>query len=201
MSPADSGWLDRDRVLALLAKGAVAILATDTVPGLHARIDRPQALARLSELKERPADQSYVILCADVVDVRGLTVDLPLDVRRYLDCLWPGPFSAILVAAPGLPEAVVAATGTVAVRVPSWEPLRDLLRRTGPLASTSANRSGRDAATDLDLAAQVFPSLPVWQEPEPSGSKEPSTLVDLTGDRPVVVRPGARPLPDWSGDA
>ncbi len=118
MSRSDSRWLDRDGVLTLLANGAVAILATDTVPGLHARIDRPRALTQLSELKDRPLDQSYVVLCADAADVRSLAADLSFGVRDYLDRLWPGPFSAILVAAPGLPDAVVAANGTVAVRVP-----------------------------------------------------------------------------------
>jgi len=201
VSPSDTRWLDRDRVLTMLANGAVAILATDTVPGLHARIDRPRALARLSEIKDRPLDQSYVVLCADADDVRKLAADLSFDVRDYLDRLWPGPFSTILVAAPGLPDAVVAAAGTVAVRVPDWDPLRELLRRTGPLASTSVNRSGHEAATDLDLAAVAFPFLPVWQEAGPAGPKAPSTLVDLTGERPVVVRPGSRPLPDWSGGA
>jgi L-threonylcarbamoyladenylate synthase len=194
-------WLDRDRVLAVLAGAdGVAILPTDTVPGLHARIDRPRALDRLSALKQRPPDQSYVVLCADVAQARGLVADLPPPVRDYLDRLWPGPFSAVLVAAAGLPLAVVAPSGTVAVRIPGWPPLRELLRRSGPLASTSANPSGTPPATDLEAAAARFPELPLWRAAGPTGPTAPSALIDLTGDAPRVLRPGPQAPPSWGED-
>ena len=192
-----SGRLDRDGVLAVLAAGEVVILPTDTLPGLHARLDRPQALSVIVDLKGRAPDKPLLVVAADVRDALRLMAPLPESMRSYMERCWPGPFTVVVRAAPGLPVAVVADRGTVAVRVPDLEPLRDLLRQSGPLASTSVNRAGEAAARSRADAVAAFPAIPVWDIALPEGPATASALIDLTGDRPVVLRTGPSAPPRW----
>ena len=185
-------WLDQVGVLAALAAlDGVVILPTDTLPGLHARLDRPQALARLHALKGRTEARPFLVLCSDLAVVTVLTASLSTTVHRFLTRLWPGPFTAILPAAKHL------SVSTVAVRVPEPESLRGLLARSGPLASTSANQAGCEPALDVSAAAELFPELPVWRAALPASCGKASALVDLTGDRPRTIRPGRIALPPW----
>ncbi len=189
---------DLDAVLACLARpDGVAILPTDTICGLHARLDRPDALARIVDLKGRPDGKPMLVLVADAEAAGGLVADLPPDVGAYLGRLWPGPFTAVLPAAAGLPPQVVSAEGGVAIRVPDREPLRGLLRASGPLASTSANRAGVEPAAEVAAAAGAFPTLPAWGA-DLGAAGQASAVVDLRGGRPVLLRPGPMALPDWA---
>ena len=192
---------DLHAVLACLAgPDGVAILPTDTICGLHARLDRPGALARIVDLKGRPEGKPMLVLAADADGAADLVAGLPDDVADYLRRLWPGPFTAVLPAAAGLPPEVVSAEGGVAIRVPDREPLRRLLRACGPLASTSANRAGEDPATDLAAASAVFPMLPAWSI-DLGAAGQASAVVDLRGGPPVLLRPGPLALPDWGSGA
>ena len=185
-------WLDQDGVLsALAADDGVAILPTDTLPGLHARLDRPEAVTRLRALKGRAEARPFLVLCADPAMVETLTAPMSTMVSRYLTKLWPGPFTVILSAAGHL------ATSTVAVRVPAPVGLRELLARSGPLASTSANRAGGDPAVDVAQAVAQFPELPAWRASLPASEGLASALVDLTGTKPHSIRPGPMVLPPW----
>ncbi|HOX26658.1 MAG TPA: Sua5/YciO/YrdC/YwlC family protein [Candidatus Krumholzibacteria bacterium] len=192
--------LDRAAIAAALAAGEVVLLMTDTVPGLHARIDRPAALAAVNALKGRREDQPLLVLAASVEAAFALAAPLAPRVVAYLRACWPGPFTVILPAAAGLPAAVAPA-GAVAVRVPDWPALRELLAETGPLVSTSANRGHELAAVDLADAADRFPELAVWAEVAPAAAGAASAIVNLTGQRPRLWRPGPRPMPDWPDDA
>ena len=183
---------DQDGVLAALAASdGVVILPTDTLPGLHARLDRPKALARLRTLKGRAEARPFLVLCADLAMATTLTASLSTAVHRFLTRIWPGPFTAILPAAGQLSVA------TVAVRVPEPESLRGLLARSGPLASTSANQAGCEPALDVTAATALFPELPVWRISLPASRGLASALVDLTGERPRTLRPGPLALPTW----
>jgi len=185
-------WLDQDGVLAALAADdGVVILPTDTLPGLHARLDRPEALIRMRALKGRSAARPFLVLCADPVVVAALTAPLSPAVCSYLARLWPGPFTVILPAAGHLPGA------TVAVRVPAPVSLRELLAQSGPLASTSANRAGDDPAVDVAAAVARFPELPAWRASLPASGGLASALLDLTGAEPHAIRPGPLVLPPW----
>ena len=192
--------LDLAAAAAALAAGGVLILPTDTVCGLHARADRPSAVARLTELKGRAAGQPLLVLAASLDQARELC--LPLTDLQAAHCAsaWPGPFTFILPAGPGSPPAVCdTERRTVAIRVPARQDLRQLIERAGaPLASTSANRRGSPPLADLALAVAVFGSLTDgwWAGEDPAGTAgQPSALIDLTCDPPAVLRPGPRPLP------
>ncbi len=190
-------WLDRHVVAQALADGQVVLLNTDTLPGLHARLDRPEALAREAGLKGRAPDKPLLVLaasCADALPLLAPTADRCLD---YLRRCWPGPFTLILPGASWLPPAVRSATGTVAVRVPGRDLLRRLLADTGPLASTSANATGDAPATTLDDAVTRFPDLAIWDDGQGDGLDTASAIIALDEDGPRVLRQGPTPPPTW----
>jgi L-threonylcarbamoyladenylate synthase len=194
-------WLDEDAILAELDRDGVVLLQTDTLPGLHARIDRPAALQRLQRLKNRPPGKPLLVLaasCADALPLLGRDADGWLS---YLRMCWPGPHTFILPASVHLPEAVRTPQETVAVRVPGRGSLRSLLARCGPLASTSANLAGQEPARDLAAAAEIFAELGAWRDDTEPGQDAASSLVDLTGDRPRRLRDGPQPLPAWDPEA
>ena len=138
-------------------------------------------------MKRRPPDKALPILCADHQQVASL-VDLPQRFRVRLGRMWPGALTVILplrrplAACPG---------GTVAVRIPAHELLRAVLYRTGPLTGTSANRHGeppRSTASEAVAALDGTPDLVLDGGPSPGGRA--STVVDLTGAEPRILRPG-----------
>lgn len=203
----NGGVHDRSDVLAALAAGEIVLLQTDTLPGLHARLDRPAALAALGALKGRPRAKPFLVLAASPAVAQGLTRPWSPPVAAYLRACWPGPVTVVLPAAGHLPPEVAAwpeaapenGLRTVAVRVPASAALRRLLDESGPLASTSANRAGEPPASDLKTAQLVFPHLPAWGLAPGQGTAAASALVDLSGPQPRLLRPGPVALPDWPG--
>ena len=193
----DSRGLAREAALAALDAGQVLLLQTDTLPGLHARLDRPAALEALNRLKGRPQDQPLLVLVDSLPTALALSAPLPPRVVAYLGACWPGPYTAVLPAIALLPPAVVAPGGTVAIRVPALPELCGFLSASGPLASTSANLAGQPAAPDMTAARQAFPQLAAWVAAPTAGLASASALVDLTGEQPRLLRPGPRPLPAW----
>ena len=194
----------------VLRSGGVLVLPTDTLPGLHARADHPEALARIVAVKGRAEGKPMLVLAASLDQARPLLADLDDGREDFCDRCWPGPFSLILPARAGLPGEITGAvengSGTsrtsVAVRVPDLRPLRDLLEAVGvPLASTSVNRTGQPPETDLATAAHLFANaIDGWWALDDAGgsvatSAQPSALVDVVGWPPRLLRPGPRPLP------
>lgn len=198
---------DSAAAAAVLSGGGVLILPTDTICGFHARADCAPALARIAELKGRQPEQPLLVLAASLE--QALALCRPLDARqsRYCRAAWPGPFTFILPAVPDLSPAIRdAARGTVAVRVPARQDLRQLITLAGgALASTSVNRSGTAPLGALEPAVAAFGSLcdGWWAGEDPAGEGaaapegQASALVDLTGEPPRVLRPGPKPLP-WA---
>ncbi len=188
-----------DEVVAALAAGGVVLLPTDTLPGLHARLDRPDAVARLRRLKRRDAARPLLLLCAGIESALSLARGLEPRAVAFARRCWPGPFT-LVVPVDDAVSAVVHPGGTTAgLRVPRPRELRTLLERVGsPLVSTSANRSGEPPATTLAEAAarlrqevDLVASLP-WQ-----GAGGPSSVVDLTAWPPRELRPGIEELPEF----
>ncbi|MBD3222314.1 threonylcarbamoyl-AMP synthase [bacterium] len=206
--PADAGagrqvttrggrWLDRDAATQALADGQVVLLNTDTLPGLHARLDRPEALDRVAELKGRAPDKPLLVLASSGADALPLLARTNEPCLDYMRRCWPGPFTLILPGASWLPGAVRSATGTVAVRVPGRDALRQLLTNTGPLASTSANAAGDAPATTLADAVSRFPGLGAWDDGQGDGLDAASAIIALGEDGPRVLREGPAAPPAW----
>ena len=175
-------------------------MATDTLPGLHCRADRSQAISRIAEIKGRPEGKTLLVLAGDLVQVQQMTG--PLTAAQQAACrrCWPGPFSLILPADPELPPAVTGGGQTVAIRIPAVIALRKLILAVGyPLVSTSANLSGRKPATALgEVDSSITRSVDgVWgSDPDGSQPLVPSCLADLTTAPFRVLRPGPEPFLD-----
>jgi L-threonylcarbamoyladenylate synthase len=176
--------------LALSGHGVIA-LPTETFYGLSVDPADGQAVARLFALKGRDADRHLLVIGADLEQL-GELVEIAPEIRRWLDAVWPAPLSVVLPAR----RRLAAAGTTLAVRVPGHELLRELLARTGPLTSSSANRSGEPPATRADEVAGAFGDrLDLLLDGGATPGGLPSTLIDATGNDLRVVRAGAWPTP------
>lgn len=165
-----------DEIADVLRAGGVALLPTDTIYGLHAVAIDEEAVARVRSMKERGDQKPFVIIAASAEQLEKIAATIP-DVLREL---WPAPLTAI----------IASGETTIAARVPDLLWLRRLLDRTGPLISTSANRSGEPPITTPQmLTTDLLESLNAVLDAGPREG-QPSTIVDFTGDEPRVVREG-----------
>ena len=172
--------------LAALHRGLVIGLPTDTVYGIGVDPMNEQALRRLFAVKGRPDDKPIPILAASLADARGFGM-IDAGVGRY----WPGPLTVVVRRMPALPAWIGDPhAGTVAIRVPDHPLALDMLGRFGPLAVTSANRSGEEPAADDAAARAALGAGVAVYLPGGGGGGAASTVVDLTGRTPLVLRPG-----------
>lgn len=176
------------QIARMLRDGAVALLPTDTVYGLHCSASNTEAIARIVELKGRDAARPFIVLASSVEQLAALGVTLDEERSRALSAIWPAALTVILPLPAPLPASRGAAS--LAVRVPALHWLRSLLEQSGPIVSTSANRSGepvvdepgkfaRDSHDRVDAIVDAGPLR-----------GEPSTILDLTGSEPILVRQG-----------
>ncbi len=171
-----------------LRDGGVLLLPTDTIYGLHALAANDDAVARVAAIKGRDDTKPFVVLGASASDFERIGITIPSQYREILNELWPAPLTAILPLQ--TPLAASRGARTLACRVPALEWLRALLERTGPLVSTSANRSGqppvdRPEAFDLELNALLDGVVDAG-----TLAGAPSTIVSFTGDVPELIREG-----------
>ncbi|SFL52031.1 translation factor SUA5 [Geodermatophilus ruber] len=180
---------------AAIARGDLVLLPTDTVYGVAADAFTPSAVTGLLAAKNRGRTMPVPVLVGEASTLAGLVLTTPLVATRLAEAFWPGGLTLVLEHAPSLAWDLGDAEGTVAVRLPDDDIARDLLRRTGPLAVSSANRSGRPAATTADAAiAQLGMHAAVVLDGGPRATSAPSTIVDCTGPVPRVLRIGALPV-------
>ena len=172
--------------------GDLIVLPTDTVYGIGADAFTPAAVEDLLEAKGRGRDTPPPVLIGDHAVLLALAADLPDYVEDLTDELWPGALTLILTAQPSLTWDLGETRGTVALRMPDDETSLELLRRTGPLAVSSANRHGRPAAlTVLDAATQLGDAVSVYLDGGTARIGESSTILDTTVTPAEIVREGA----------
>ena len=174
-----------------VARGEVIVLPTDTVYGVGAQATSGAAVQRLLDAKQRGRDLPPPVLVAEVAMVRALATDVDDRLHRLAEAFWPGALTVILRARDSLRMDLGDRGDTIAVRVPDHDFTRELLRRTGPLAVSSANVHGRDAALRIsDAVDQLGESCSVYLDAGEMGGPVPSTIVDLTGPQARVLRVG-----------
>jgi L-threonylcarbamoyladenylate synthase len=151
-----------------------------------------EAVRKLYAAKLRPADKAIPVLLADVTDLSMVACDLPSDALRLAESFWPGPLTLVVPRSEAVPGEVTAGGATVAVRVPDHELARALIRAVGaPLATTSANLSGQlSPVTAQEVAAQLGHRISLVLDGGPCPGGVASTVVDLTGPAPAILRPG-----------
>lgn len=177
--------------------GDLVVLPTDTVYGIAADAFKADAVQRLLDAKGRGRDMPPPVLISVVESLDALATDIPETGRKLCEAFWPGPLTVICHAQSSLMWDLGDTQGTVALRVPDHENTRELLSRTGPLAVSSANLSGQPAALDVyEAEAQLLDTVAVYLDGGTATGDQPSTIVDLTGDTPYVVRIGALTMAD-----
>lgn len=172
------------------------VFPTDTVYGIAADAFSPQAVTMLLVSKGRGRSMPPPVLIPRLNALDGLATDVSADARKLAEAFWPGGLTLILHAQPSLDWDLGETKGTVALRMPADEVAQELLTLTGPLAVSSANRTGQaPAQTAEEARAQLAESVEVYLEGglRPLGGTDavPSTIVDATGPRLRVVRDGA----------
>ncbi len=186
------------QALEVLRRGGLVAFPTDTVYGLGALAFDGEAVARLYLAKGRLADKAIPIL---VGETEGLdrVGEPPAMARRLAQAFWPGPLTLVVPKRPEVPE-VVSPTGTVGVRLPDHVAARRLLRAAGPLAVTSANRSGSaNPCSAGDVMAELGERVQLILDGGRSPGGRPSTVVDCTGDAPLILREGPLTLRQIEG--
>ena len=174
-----------------VARGEVIVLPTDTVYGVGAQATSGAAVQRLLDAKQRGRDLPPPVLVAEVAMVRALATDLDDRLHGLAEAFWPGALTVVLRARDALRMDLGDRGDTIAVRVPDHAFTRELLRRTGPLAVSSANVHRNDAAlTIADAVTQLGDACSVYLDAGEMAGPVPSTIVDLTGPRARVLRAG-----------
>jgi len=189
---------DVDDAVAAIQAGRLAIVPTDTVYGLATTPHREEAVLALYRATGREGRQPTAVVTADLGMLRGLLPELPATAEAIARALLPGPYTLIV---PNPAERFPWLTGTrpaaIGVRVPAVEgPARELLARVGALVATSANLpGGSDPHTLADVPEQLRAAADALLDGGPLPGT-PSTVIDLTGAEPVVLREGAVPADD-----
>lgn len=174
-----------------IAANQCVVVPTDTVYGIAADAFSPQAVATLLAAKGRGRSMPPPVLIPRVQTMDGLAAEIHPDARKLAEAFWPGGLTLIFRAQPSLTWDLGDTLGTVALRVPDDRVALDLLALTGPLAVSSANRTGAAAATSAaDAFDQLAGSVQVYLEGGPR-SATASTIIDATGDELRLVRAGS----------
>jgi tRNA threonylcarbamoyl adenosine modification protein (Sua5/YciO/YrdC/YwlC family) len=174
-----------------LRAGQLVVLPTDTVYGLGCDAFSSVAVRALLSAKGRGRDMPVPVLVGSWSTVDGLVLGVPARARALIEAFWPGGLSLVLPHAPSLTWDLGDTRGTVMLRMPLHPVALELLREVGPMAVSSANCSGFPPATTVEQALeQLTGRVAVFLDGGPSGGSA-STIIDLTGDDPVVLREGA----------
>lgn len=181
----------RRAAAAAVERGRLIVVPTDTVYGIAARLDRPAGLAAIFEAKARPPGMALPVLVSGLDQARALAL---LDGRAeaLAGAFWPGALTIVLARTASL-TATIGGDGTsVGLRVPHHPAVALLLAETGPLATSSANTSGRPTPETIEEIQATFgDTVAVYLDGGPAQAGPPSTVVRLTGPEPVLLREGA----------
>ncbi|MBC7879373.1 MAG: threonylcarbamoyl-AMP synthase [Anaerolineales bacterium] len=174
----------------ILQSGGIVAFPTDTVYGLGALVFDNAAIESIYKAKDRPIEKAIPILIADIDDLNLVADEVPNMARIFASRFWPGPLTCIVPKKQTLPLAV-SATSTVAVRIPDHKNAIALLRAAGPMAVTSANISGQSSpSTAQEVFDQLSTRIPLILDGGKTKGGIPSTIVDCTGEKPLILREG-----------
>lgn len=179
-----------EQALALLKAGELVAFPTDTVYGLGADAFNVQAIERLYQVKEREITKAIAILIGEQAHLQQVIAEMTPLAARLSERFWPGPLTLVVPSHPRLPPNL-SPLPTIGVRMPNHPIALELLRRSGPLAVTSANLSGAPSTvTAEEVYAQLQGRLPIILDGGRTPGGVPSTVVDCTVTPPTILRQG-----------
>lgn len=176
----------------LIAEGELVAFPTETVYGLGGDALDPDASRRIYAAKGRPSDNPLIVHIADFDDMKRVARKVPEQAKKLADAFWPGPLTMIVWKSDAVPEATTGGMQTVAVRMPNHPVALELIRRSGCLiAAPSANTSGRPSPTEAQhVAEDLSGKIAMILDGGPVGIGIESTIIDLTEEKPMILRPG-----------
>lgn len=175
----------------IIRSGNLVAIPTETVYGLAADAFNIQAVLKTFEKKGRPVDNPLIIHINSVDQLNRIAVSIPENAFVIADAFWPGPLTLVLNKQKNVPDIVTAGTSTVAVRMPDHPLTLEMIRLSGPVTAPSANRSGRPSPTKAEHVKNDYQdSVPILNGGNCRIGIE-STVLDLTDEKPVILRPGA----------
>lgn len=174
----------------VLAGGGTVAFPTDTVYGLGALAFNEEAVSRISDVKGRVIEKAIPILISDMHQLAHVAAGVGTQCEKLAKRFWPGPLTIVLPRHPSIPDAVTPLP-TIGVRIPNFLPTLELLRLTGPLAVSSANLADKNSpSTARGVQAQLDGKIPLILDGGVTPGGTPSTLVDCSQGRPVILREG-----------
>ncbi len=183
----------RAEAVAVLRRGGVVALPSDTVYGIAVALSTPGGIERLFRAKRRPPDKGIALLLSDRVQAADAGHLTPAAVALAA-AAWPGALTLVVPQRGDIswPAILTGGASTIGLRVPAHDSPRTLAREVGPLPTTSANVSGLPEAADASaIVEQLGDLIDLVLDGGPAGGGPASTVVDCTGDQPVILRPGA----------
>jgi L-threonylcarbamoyladenylate synthase len=182
-----------EKGITILRQGQIVAYPTDTVYGLGASMTNRQSVERIYRVKQRPPDMALPLLVADISQIEALTETVLEAARKLIITFLPGALTLVLTASSSVPEIITAGETTVAVRIPDHPVPLALIEGTGvPLVGTSANISGRPSPlTASEVYEQLGNGVDLIIDDGKSCPGTASTIVDVTGEVPVILREGA----------
>ncbi|MET0426429.1 MAG: L-threonylcarbamoyladenylate synthase [Actinoplanes sp.] len=190
---------DRDRGIAAAVEavksGELVVMPTDTVYGVGADAFTPHAITALHHARSVTNQVPPPVLVGSRHTLDGLVYSLPKAARELADAFWPGALTLYVEHSPSLQWDLGETGGRVAVRMPLHPVALEVLREVGPMAVTTANKVGQTPPTTAEEAReQLEYAVRIYLEAGPAHDPAPSTIIDVTGDVPRVLRAGAIPL-------
>lgn len=184
------------RAVETVDNGGILVYPTDTVYGMGCDLMNKDALDRLYRLKKIPQRKPLSFICSDLKMVSEYA-KLSNSAHKMMRKLLPGPFTFIMQASREVPKLMISKQRTVGIRVPEQEFVLELVRRLGrPLVNTSASDTLDEVVSDPDQIEEMYPRADLMVSLGQQRS-EASTILDFTGDNPIVIREGAGDLSDY----
>ena len=182
-----------EKAVEILRKGGVVAYPTDTVYGLGTGIYNESGIRRVYEIKKRSSGVALPVLLADISQLREVARDLSPKAWRLINQFMPGGLTLIVYRSLAISDLITAGGNTVAIRIPDHPVPRALIQGLGsPIVGTSANISGKPTLISAeDVRSELGKSVDLVIDAEPAPNGRESTVIDLAGDIPVVLREGA----------
>lgn len=169
----------------------VIVYPTDTVYGIGASFSSAKGVDKIFEIKQRPLEKSLIILCANEQQLVDIVGPLSPIVKKYVEAFLPGGLTLILKPQISIINEITRGKESIGVRIPNHPVALALLEQLGPLATTSANVSGEDSPTEVDIKNPVMVNADFTIDGGETLEKIPSTILDCTQDPPKILREGS----------